>query len=408
MRRSLATRAATAAQSRFFLCTFAAVLALAAPLSPVRAAITATGDVEPTDPTTWFNNNATGYVGDTASGTLTVNSGSSLPAWTCYVGYGNAATGVATVDGTGSNWSPVMLTVGAYGTGTLNVTDGGAASSPTAVYLGYYAGSTGTATVDGSGSQLTNLYASGPSGPPSLYAGYGATGTLSVTNGGYVGTQLTVIGYKPGSTGSVTVDGSGSQLYDSGYGNNPSTPWGLCIGDAGNGTLKITGSGVVNALPGCTIGYAANTTGLVTVDGAGSKLNNYGCPVCVGNAGNGTLNITNGGVVLSSSSNNGAPCIVANAVGATGAVTVSGTGSTWTCGPTDLFVGYNGSASMNIAGGGAVSNNNCYVGYFETGLTAGSNGSRSRLAVDEQAQNSTLDMVQSTVKLVQPGAATGH
>ena len=75
-------------------------------------------------------------------------------------------------------------------------------------YLGYHAGSTGTATVDGTGSTWTN------SGY--LYIGNSGNGTLNITNGGKVSNSYGYLGYNSGSTGTATVDGTGSTWTNSG------------------------------------------------------------------------------------------------------------------------------------------------------------------------------------------------
>ena len=88
---------------------------------PLRAAVTPSGDVEPA-PTTWTSS-TTGYVGNTANGTLTVNGGSGVSSDYTYLGYNIGVTGVATVDGSGTTWNDgSSLRVGYNGSGTLNIT----------------------------------------------------------------------------------------------------------------------------------------------------------------------------------------------------------------------------------------------------------------------------------------------
>ena len=86
--------------------------ALARPLSsphprrraqPAHAGFTTTGDVEPAGPATWTGL-TTSYIGDTADGTLTVNSGSQLTSFTSYIGYGGGVAGTVTIDGTPSQY----------------------------------------------------------------------------------------------------------------------------------------------------------------------------------------------------------------------------------------------------------------------------------------------------------------
>ena len=114
--------------SRSLLRVLLVALCLGGPFSTVRAAITPTGDVEP-DPSTWTANTA-GYVGNTADGTLTVDSGSVVTWSYGFIAYNSGVTGVATVTGVGSSWiGNEGINVGLYGNGTLNITGGATVSS---------------------------------------------------------------------------------------------------------------------------------------------------------------------------------------------------------------------------------------------------------------------------------------
>ena len=103
------------------------------------------------------------------------------------------------------------------------------------------------------------------------------------------------------------------------------------------------------------IGDFSGSTGVVTVDGAGSTWTNS-ADLNVGAAGNGTLTIRNGGAV-----SNGYGFIGSDS-GSTGAATVDGAGSTWT-NSADLYVGYSGSGTLTIRNGGTVSNGFGFIGY---------------------------------------------
>ena len=90
---------------------------------------------------------------------MTVDSGSILSSGNGYIGYGIAATGVVNISGAGSTWSNYgSLYVGYSGSGTLKITGGGrVVNSPyNSSYIGYGSGSAGTVTVDGAGSTWTN------------------------------------------------------------------------------------------------------------------------------------------------------------------------------------------------------------------------------------------------------------
>ena len=291
-------------------------------------------------PSTWNNNNGDIYVGDgVGSGTLNITGGGLVKNANGQIGYNNG-TGVVTVDGASSTASSAWnnsgdLYVGNSGNGTLNVTGGGAVSNANG-YIGYSSGSTGVVTVDGASS--TAWANSG-----GLWVGGSGRGTLNITGGGVVSSTYSAsIGYNAGSTGVVTVDGTGSTWNNSANVN---------VGYDGRGTLNITGGGAVNNATGC-IGGAASSTGTGTVDGTGSTWNNSG-DVYVGYNGRGTLNITGGGAV-----NNTNGYIGMNS-GSTGVVTVDGASSTasstW-ANSGGLWVGGSGRGTLKITGGGTVSN----------------------------------------------------
>ena len=431
-------------------------LTLAAPL---QADIMPDGDVDPTDDLWWIDGGggSDAYIGKTATGSVTVNDGSELSSRCGYIGYDSGSTGEVAVDGSGSTWAiTVGLYVGDSGQGTLNITNGGAVSHSSGYsrdgYIGHYSGSTGVVTVDGIGSTWTNtgnIYV-GDSGQGTLNianggavsvaydtwvarydgaaseihfnggtlttgsllagptqltgtgtinthglvsdvdllfdsaddlnqtltlnnitinltqdstgalgAGYAGNGTLAIRGGVSVESKKGYIGYKAGSTGVVTVDGSGSTWICSGVLDC------LYVGDSGQGTLNITNGGAVSASRGAysCIGHYSGSTGVVTVDGIGSTWT-IGCDggLYVGGEGQGMLNITNGGTAICSW---GASCDIGKSSGSTGVVTVDGSGSTLTCsGGLGLAVGIYGQGTLNITNGGAVSNHTGRIGYL--------------------------------------------
>jgi T5SS/PEP-CTERM-associated repeat protein len=248
------------------------------PLSSARAAITATGDVgaitttgvvDPSDPSTW-DTSTTGIVGNTSDGTLTVDSGSSIVSGTAYLGYGSGSSGTATVDGVGSNGASTWNTsgtlyVGYSGSGALNITNGGVVNS-SAANVGYNSGSTGMAKVDGPGSTW-NSSTLGIGG-----LGGGSSGTLNITNGGMVNTWITEIGNASGSVGVATVNGS--TLKASGE---------IDVGWSGTGTLNIIGGGTVTAGSAFIV-----SSSLLAIDvGRGSSLS----------VGNGSGTLTSSGTI---------------------------------------------------------------------------------------------------------------
>jgi len=141
-----------------------------------------------------------------------------------------------------------------------------------------------------------------------LSVGFGGIGSLTIQNG----STLTLSAVDPhgamigaGANGTVTVDGTGSQLVLS---NRT-----LSVGDTSTGSLKISNSGAVFAFD-TVVGYFGTATG--------------------------TLNIESGGTLTT-----GGEAFIGNDDGAQGTVTVTGNGSQWTV-IGRLKLGGNGAATL--------------------------------------------------------------
>ena len=386
---------------RLALPIFFAVMVLAGPLPTLHAAFTVSGDVEPANPPTWTSSTL-GYVGKTANGSLTVDSGDDLLSSYGWIGYGSGKTGAVTVDGTGSTWTNnSLLYVGYSGNGTLNLSGGGAVTVNDTTYVAYGTGSTGTINFGTGGGTLTtrtlcsspsrltgtgaiNVHgfvsdvdlvfdsthglnqtftynqsgqnvtlnldmASVPSNNGDLGVGWKGNGSLNIQDGVAVNSRTGYIGYISGSTGVATITGANSTWTNS---------WNLYVGQSGNGTLNIEDGGtLINSGGGgyaSYVGSVAGSKGTVTVDGTGSKWTSSS-NLYVGSAGNGTLKITGGGAVSSGSSSIGASS------GSTGIVTVDGNDSTWNT--SGLYVGNLGAGTLNITGGATVSSGGSSIGY---------------------------------------------
>ncbi len=342
-------------------------------------------------------------LGDTAAGTLSVNSGGGLLSTTTTLGTSAGANGTATVDGTGSLWEVNgIFIIGSAGTGTVNVTNGATLNETTTNSNGTTLGSaaTGNGTLNVGGTGSTAAFTGAP-----LKIGALGTGNLNITNGGLVSVvTTTTFGVSAGSTGNLLVDngtlnvnlngnpnynvillGSGgnsaavvqnggvintnsisiasaatstSSLHVTGAGSTVNATVGLNVGLSGTGSLAIDSGGVVNS--GATIigrGTASSPTATATVDGAGSQWNTGS--FLIGQTSNGTLGVTNGAALTSASV----------AVGATsGAGTVTLDNSTWdVSGGTAVGAAQNGTlniingADLTIGGSlalGASTNNN--------------------------------------------------
>ena len=174
-------------------------------------------------------------------------------------------------------------------------------------------------------------------GAGSLGAGFQGTGTLTVAEGVEVTSEDGIIAYLSGSTGEVTVSGSGSKWV---------TGDSLHVGSSGNGTLVVETGGMVDGLETHIARYSGST-GTATVTGMNSRFTTSK-GFYVGYYGSGKLNIRDGGQVYSQFGHLGSES------GGTGVATVSGTNSKW-INTSSLSVGYEGAGMLAVTAGGSVS-----------------------------------------------------
>ena len=128
---------------------------LAGPLPSAAAAVTTQGDVNLSGT---LNGSMANLVGDSAVGSLTIDGDSDLFTQTCAIGNYSTGTGTVNITDHGSTWNySESFYVGNSGKGTLNIINGGAVNglSNGISAIGYQSGSTGFVTVSGSGSTWT-------------------------------------------------------------------------------------------------------------------------------------------------------------------------------------------------------------------------------------------------------------
>ncbi len=379
-----------------------AVLSLAGPLALVRADVTPFGDVSPSNPSGWTSA-SDAYIGNTASGTLTVAGGQVNSHIGC-LGFESAASGVVNVAGSSSRWRAYGVCVGYSGSGTLSLSGGGhllseVNSENNSSYVGYGPGSTGLVSVDGPGSTWAHEY--------DLYVGNSGSGTISISNGGSVSSALhsylsnICVGYATGSKGLIAVDGAGSTW--NGYGT-------LRVGWLGSGTLSITNGGSVTAAE-TWVGTNAGSTGVIDFGTNGgtlttgallaspSQLAGTGTVIARGLVSdidlrldstydpnkailfqqpgqNVTIKLTGTSVLGAGWKGQGSLSIrdgvevssfegyIGYGSGSTGVATISGSGSTWNISKGLLYVANSGSGTLSISGGGRVScsESYCFIG----------------------------------------------
>ncbi len=292
------------------------------------------------------------YVGYDDSGALIVENGATLTSGDVgSIGYNAGSTGRVTVTGAGSSWYAGDITVDDLGgDGTLTIVNGGSVGSRNGWIGngGVGPGASGTVTVSGPGSNWT-IASVGGAGSGQLVIAYFDPGSLTIEGGGAVSDDHGIIGFG-GGTGTVTVTGDGSTWTNSGD---------VTVGSLSSGTLNIEAGGAVTNDNGI-IGDLTGSSGQVTVTGDGSSWTNTG-NVFVGNNATGTLDIEDGATVSDTIG------IIGSNDGSSGTVTVTGDGSRWT-NSSNLLVGDRGTGALNIEAGGSVSDVYGVVG--GTGFTA--------------------------------------
>ncbi len=142
---------------------------------------------------------------------------------------------------------------------------------------------------------------------------------------------------------------------------SPALPWNnntvAYVGATAGGTLSVNGGSQLSTAAGY-LGYYSGATGAATITGSGSLWSNSG--LYVGRSGSGALNVASGGQVNSSVG------YLGYNAGASGVATISGSGSKWINAFADnLYVGYSGSGTLNVTSGGQVNSTNsyAYLGY---------------------------------------------
>ncbi len=201
-------------------------------------AITSTGSVDPTDPTTATSADDV-YAGYLAAGTITVAGSSTLLADEIVVGDGGA--GQLSIQGAGASAVAGYFYAGYNTEGTIAVSNGGSITVDEA-YVGY----------DGNGSLDFTNGSTGSLGE--TYIGYDSPGLLSISGGSVVNSAHTYVGYD--GDGTIEISGVDSLLnvsgeFYSGYDGDEDAFWNISNG----GSLNAT-----NASEAFVLAYEADST----------------------------------------------------------------------------------------------------------------------------------------------------
>jgi outer membrane autotransporter protein len=292
------------------------------------------------------NNNA----GPSATGSAIVTAGGVVQGAYLYVGFENNTTGSVSISGAGSKWTNSSAgIIGHFGTGTLDITDGGLYSqvNPDSFAIGYGDTGVGSVMVDGvaAGGDRSSIIVLN-----NILVGESGKGALSIANGGFVSSSFTTfVGDNAGASGAIVVDGvnaaTGLRSTLKVLNNN------IQIGETGQGTAFITDGGLISVPAIALLGRFAGGTGILYVDGVNALTGDHSTLVApnlrVADSGLGELNVTNGGQVNSSSyayagkETSGVGIINIDGIGS--AVATAGTG----------WIGYQGNGTLNLSNGGA-------------------------------------------------------
>ncbi len=273
---------------------------------------------------TWTNNGDL-VVGQSGTGTLLIENGGVVSNAGAYIGADTGIQGTVSVSGRdvnghASTWTSTgSVYIGDSGTGALNINDGGVVNSALAI-IGNSSGGTGTVTVSGHDS---NGNASTWNNTNQIYVGADGTGTLLVEDGGVVNSGQGLIGYSGAGPNSVTVSGRDIN----GNASTWNAANNIYVGFSGSGTLNVAdGAAVATSTAGggaasIYIGYMNGGTGTVNVSSNTGDVSSLTATdrIDVGYDGAGTMTVEKGGFVRV-----GSDVYIANGSTATGTLHVNG------------------------------------------------------------------------------------
>ncbi|MEC5127716.1 LamG-like jellyroll fold domain-containing protein, partial [Verrucomicrobiales bacterium BCK34] len=315
--------------------------------APVNQSITSTG---------------TTSVGASGTGTLNLtNSGVTLTSGNAYVGERTSGNGKVTINGNANAWDvSSFLIIGNSGTGMVDLVDG-TLDVDGALTLGAVSGSNGTLVV-GDGTTAPTVEISGGNTETALHG----TGRITVKSGTFTQEVSNIIVGQE-ATSNATFEVSGGTV----------TSNGLIRINHGTGLIDISGGIVNSAETVDVINKAGATSGIINV--SGGTLN-----VATAAAGNGglfignyneagvtaELNVSGTGIVnVNGSGSQGGFRIANNGSDSSGAVTLTGSGQINVSGG-NTELADNGTGTMTVDGGTFTQSS----GNFVVGQGAGSDG----------------------------------
>jgi T5SS/PEP-CTERM-associated repeat protein/autotransporter-associated beta strand protein len=287
---------------------------------------------------------ATGHlvVGASNPGTLGIEDGL-LDAYHMTIGMDG---GDGTVSVTGPNAllnAQTAITLGLDGMGRLEIREGGSFTSNQGI-VGDGADSSGTVVVDGPGSNWSTRI------PLGMFVGLNGHGDFTVSNAGSVNTETTYLGYNPGSSGRLTITGDGSAWLDDGD---------MYVGGGlwSSGTLDVNEGGFLRVSNTLYVGFGGE--GTVSVSGEDTRVE-VGGDLAVGVGQSGAVAISSGAAVESEGGTIGV------SAGVQGVVNVADAGSSWIMPRTgSLTIGLLGNGMLTVTNGARLETGDLHIASFD-------------------------------------------
>jgi T5SS/PEP-CTERM-associated repeat protein len=320
--------------------------------------------------TGYWNNLNDLDIGYSGQAQLTIQSNARVDSANATIGDLASGSGNVTIDGVNSRWDIANDLFAKLGTSTFTIRNGGALTDSNA-FLSPSLSSSSTANIFGAGSLWSTAHSleiagsGGPAGPATLNVGVAAPGgavtatdAIKIWNlgkvvqaGGEIRTPLLEIqgGSVNNTNGILTVDPAPS----------PFATNGVYIGINATGNLNISAGGKLTTNHEAYIGVYGSSVGDVTLDGAGSNWT-VNSPLTIGDAGKGILTLDNG-----ASASSIVETRIGFAAGSTGSVTVNGASATDPSSFTTtgfIDVGTFGTGFLSITNQGFVSSGTAVVG----------------------------------------------
>ncbi len=173
---------------------------------------------------------------------------------------------------------------------------------------------------------------------PNVTAGSAGTGTLTVNDNGRIDGAIFIVGNSSGVAGTATITGPNAAADFSGT---------TTVGNAGTGSVTVTNGGTLTSTSTATLGSSLGADGTVAVSGVGSSWT-IGSTATIGSAGDGTLTVSAGGLVSATGG-----VVLGSAATGFGTATVTGAGSRWNLSAAQT-IGSSGLGVMTVSSGGQV------------------------------------------------------